>query len=100
MQNLAVKVDPVEIPELKLVEPPRRLWGTRVNGYPEGQSWEAYKEDYSALYSTDARWCGGRFVLWTLEADGPRGLQKKRGGYLDTQTGVAYYCAREVQNGR
>jgi hypothetical protein len=96
MQNLAVKTYPVETPELKVVEAPRRLWGTRVSSYPDGQSWEAFKEDFSVIYSCDGRWCGGRYVLWTLEADGPRGLQKKRGGYLDTQTGVVYYGRREV----
>jgi hypothetical protein len=64
---------------------------TRASAYPGGKSWEAYKDDLSALYSVDGRWCGGRFILWTLEADTPRGLVKKRSGYFDTLTGVYFY---------
>ena len=97
MQNLAVKTYPVELPELKVVEAPLYLVGTQVRAYAGGKSWEAFKDDLSALYSCDARW--GRFTIWTLEADSPRGLQKKRGGYTDSQTGTFYYCGRGANNG-
>jgi hypothetical protein len=64
---------------------------TRASAYTSGTSWEAYKDDMSALYCCDARWMGGRFVIWTLEADSPQGLIKKRGGYFDSETGVFFY---------
>jgi len=95
MQNTAEQLYPVApIPALRAVEPPLYLVGTQVRGYAGGQSWEAFKDDLSALYSVDARWCSGRFILWTLEADSPRGLIKKRGGYTDDETGIYFYGPR------
>lgn len=96
MQSTAQKLYPEQatIPALKVVEQPLYLVGTQVRGYAGGRSWEAFKDDLSALYSTDGRWCGGRFVIWTLEADGPRGLVKKRGGYTDSETGIFHYGGR------
>lgn len=98
MQNLAVKTYPVEIPELKVVEQPLYLVGTQVVSLGRENSWEAFKDDLSALYTCNSRWLGGRFVSWTLEALGPRGLQKKRGGWMDAETGLYIYGGRGVQN--
>jgi hypothetical protein len=94
MQSTAQKLYPEQatIPALKIVEKPLYLVGTQVRGYAGGKSWEAFKDDLSALYVADGRW--GRFTIWTLEADGPRGLQKKRGGYTDTETGIFHYGSR------
>lgn len=98
MQSTAQKLYPEQalIPALKVVEQPLYLVGTQVRGYAGGKSWEAFRDDMSALYSVDARWCGGRFVIWTLEVDTPRGLEKKRGGYLDAETGTYFYGPRQV----
>lgn len=96
MQSTAQKLYPeqVTIPALKVVAPPLYLVGTQVRAYSGGKSWEAFRDDLSALYSVDSRWCGGRFQIWTLEADGPRGLVKKRSGYTDTETGIFQYGGR------
>jgi len=96
MQITAQQLYPEQatIPALKVVESPLCFVGTQVRSYAGGQSWEAFKDDMSALYSVDGRWCGGRFALWTLEADSPQGLVKKRGGYFDAVTGGYFYGGR------
>ncbi|MBU4353828.1 MAG: hypothetical protein KJ822_00615 [Proteobacteria bacterium] len=94
MQNLAVQIDPIEIPELKVVEAPLYMVGTQARGLGRNGSWEAFREDFSKHYTNDSRWCGGRFVLWTMEQYDGCKLAKTRGGYLDTITGVHHYGRR------
>lgn len=90
MQNLAAKIDCVEVPELKVVEAPLYMVGTQIRGLDTGD-WEAFMEDFSKHYATDSRWCGGRFTVWSLEKYDGRKLMAQRSGYLDHGTGVYFY---------
>jgi len=102
MQSTAQQIylEPNPIPELKIVEKPLYCVGTQVQGWGRDGSWEAFKDDMSALYACNSRWLGGRFITWELEFwTFSKGMQRKRGGYFDVETGVYFYGGRgELKN--
>lgn len=99
MDNTAKQFDAQDLSSLilplKVVEQPLYLVGTQVVSLGRENSWEAFKDDLSALYTCNSRWLGGRFVAWTLEILTPNGLREKRGGYFDTETGTYYFGKSE-----
>jgi hypothetical protein len=88
MQNLALQIEPGRtVPELKGLDPPLYMTGIQVRGIGS-EDWEAFPEDFSRHYSTDSRWCGGRFTVWTLKKYDGYKLTVRRSGYLDIETGA------------
>jgi hypothetical protein len=91
MQNLALKIEPSQTaPELKVADPPLYMVGTLTRSLDTGD-WEAFTADFSKHYTTDSRWCGGRFTVGNLEKYDGYNLVAQRSGYLDNGTGVYFY---------
>lgn len=83
-------------PALSLAPKPLYYTGTQVISLGRENSWEAFKDDLSALYTYNSRWLGGRFIAWTLERLTPNGLRERSGGYFDMETGIYYFGKSEL----